>query len=241
MRSFKATCPICQKTKTFTASNDFWDARDNLKTDHCPYGRCWTRERAIAHVVKSFYPERTLGKLKIHESSPADRGISTWLKLICKHYLQSGYYPQAAPGALVGGLRNENLESQTFPGGVFDLVIHLDVMEHLFNPFAALREIYRTLKPGGRTIFSAPTGWDTFASEQVAFRTETGIEIRGEPEYHINPQDEQGSLVTWRYGYDFPLLISRETNFDTEVRRFQSRQAAATGVMTEIYILTKPG
>jgi SAM-dependent methyltransferase len=241
MKSFKATCPICQRQKTFSATDDFWAGRDGLRSATCPYGICWTRERAIAHVITSFYPPKTLRKLNIHESSPTARGLSTWLKQTCKHYLPSGYYPQAAAGALIGGLRNENLESQSFAGGVFDLVIHLDVMEHLFNPFAALREIYRTLKPGGRTIFTAPTGWATFYSEQVAFRTEAGIEITGEPEYHINPQDEQGSLVTWRYGYDFPLLISRETNFDTEVRRFQSRLAAATGVMTEIYILTKPG
>lgn len=240
MQSFRAVCPICETWQTFAAENDFWDARDNLRADRCPYGNCWTRERAMAHVIKSIYPVKTLKKLKIHESSPANQGLSAWLKRHCKHYLQTGYYPDAAPGTRIGALRNENLEAQSFAAASFDLVIHLDVMEHLFAPFAALREIYRTLKPGGRTIFAVPTGWLTFYSEQVAFLTETGIEISGEPEYHINPQDEKGSLVTWRYGYDLPLLISRETDFDTELRRFQSRQAAAAGVMTEIYILTKP-
>ncbi len=241
MQSFKAVCPICNQKKVYSAPDDFWHARDGLRAESCPYGVCWTRERALAHVIKSLYPENILRKLKIHESSPAPRGISSWLKAHCKNDLPSGYYPAEKPGTIIDGLRNENLESQSFAGGIFDLVVHLDVMEHLFEPFAALREIYRTLKPGGRTIFSVPTGWVTFYSEQVAFQTEDGVQITGEPEYHGNPQDEHGALVTWRYGYDLPLLISRKTDFDTEVRRFQSRQAAATGAMTEIYVLTKPG
>jgi SAM-dependent methyltransferase len=239
IKSFKAVCPICRETKSFAAQDDFWHGRDGLLTETCPYDGCWTRERALAFVIKSIYPENQLRGLKIHESSPAQRGLSRWFKAHCKHYLQTGFFPDAPTGAIIEGLRNENLERQSFADGIFDLVIHLDVMEHLFEPFLALREIHRTLKPGGRTIFAAPTSWNTFYSEQVAFHTETGIEIIGEPEYHGNPQDEAGALVTWRYGYDFPVLISRETEFDTEVRRFQSREAAAIGAMNEVYVLTK--
>jgi hypothetical protein len=113
-------------------------------------------------------------------------------------------------------------------------------MEHLFRPFQALREIYRTLVPGGKCCFSAPTYHDLFNSVQVAFQQpDSSTRIVGTPEYHHNPQKPEGSLVTWKYGYDFPLLISRETNFDVEVRRFQSKSAAAMGLMNEIYILTK--
>jgi len=141
---------------------------------------------------------------------------------------------------MVGHIRNENLEAQTFEDRRFDLVIHLDVMEHLFEPFKALTEIFRTLDFGGVCIFTAPTYPERTESQQVAFRSPDGVRTIGEPEYHGNPQDTAGSLVTWRYGYDLPLLIQRRTGFDVEVRRIQSKDIAVLGPMTEVYILRKP-
>ncbi len=123
-----------------------------------------------------------------------------------------------------------------------DVWLHLDVLEHLFNPFQAMREIYRTLVPGGVCLFTAPTYPDRARSEQVAFLEPDGsTRIVGQAEYHGNPQHpEQGSLVTWRYGYDLPLLLQRETRFDVEVRRWQSKAIAVMGPMTEVYICRKP-
>ncbi|MGH8487345.1 MAG: class I SAM-dependent methyltransferase [Gammaproteobacteria bacterium] len=48
--------------------------------------------------------------------------------------------------------RCENLEEQTFHDEFFDLVITQDVFEHVFHPDLAIREIARTLRPGGRVI-----------------------------------------------------------------------------------------
>lgn len=179
--------------------------------------------------------------LAIHEAAPTPRGLSQWLNKHAVNYVKSGYFPDRPWGETINGLRNENLEEQTFPDASFDLVIHLDVLEHLFDPFRALNEIHRTLKPGGACLFSAPTEHNRFHSEQVARITETGdIKTVGEPEYHGNPQRQsEGALVTWRYGYDLPLLISRTTPFDVEVRRWHSKSKAIMGYMTEIYILHK--
>ena len=38
----------------------------------------------------------------------------------------------------------------------FDLVICTEVLEHVANPFQAVAEIFRVLKPGGQAFFSAP-------------------------------------------------------------------------------------
>jgi SAM-dependent methyltransferase len=158
----------------------------------------------------------------------------------CPRYICTGYFPDQTFGSFVGKLRNEDLENQTFSDEIFDLVVHLDVLEHVFDPFSALREMCRTLVAGGRCIFSVPTYNEQAVSSQVAFKSSNqSLHTIGEIEYHANPQSALGSLVTWRYGYDLPLLISRATEFDVEVRRFQSKQAAATGFMTEVYILTK--
>ncbi|CAI9403270.1 class I SAM-dependent methyltransferase [Nocardioides sp. T2.26MG-1] len=178
--------------------------------------------------------------MDIHEVAPTGRGFTLWLRQEVRGYVGSGYFPDVPFGRMVGTLRNEDIESQTFASGVFDLVLHLDVMEHIYRPFDALREVWRTLRPGGYCIFTAPTYAGRLRSEQVAFRESDGVRVVGEPEYHGNPQHpDQGALVTWRYGYDLPLLISRETEFDVEVRRWQSRRLAIMGPMTEVYILHK--
>jgi ubiquinone/menaquinone biosynthesis C-methylase UbiE len=113
-------------------------------------------------------------------------------------------------------------------------------MEHLYNPFLALNEVYRTLKPGGVCVFTTPTDLTRFKSVQVSFSESGVVTTIGEPEYHGNPQHpEDGALVTWRYGYDLPYLIQKETGFNCEVRRFYDRSIAVMGYMTEVYILYK--
>ncbi|WP_424363291.1 class I SAM-dependent methyltransferase [Methylocystis parvus] len=236
-----ARCPICDRQRKFISPDDYWSSRANLRSPECEYSICIPRHRALADVLFSLIPRDQISKKSIHESSPAPMGLSLWLQRNCPGYVMSGFFPGRAFGQEVEGLRNEDLERQTFGDGTFDVVIHLDVLEHVFQPFAALQEIERTLKPGGVCLFTAPTYPDRHRSEQVAFQEANGLRIVGEPEYHGNPQNEEGALVTWRYGYDLPRLISQHTNFDIEVRRWHSRARAIMGPMTEVYILKKPG
>ncbi len=240
---FNSRCPICDCNKRFVAADDFYSCRDGLRSSECPLGNCVTRERAMAQVLFSLYSRETVASLIIHEAAPTARGLTLWLRKNCLGYSATGYFPQVPFGTMQGKLRNEDLENQTYSDEYFDLVIHLDVMEHLFNPFQALREIYRTLKPGGRCLFTAPTYPDRLKSRQVAWLREDGsLHTEGKPEYHGNPQrPEAGALVTWRYGYDLPVLIARETSFDVQVRRSQMESVAIMGYMTEVYILSKRG
>ena len=66
------------------------------------------------------------------------------------------------------GFRNENLEALSFPDAGFDLTVTLDVMEHVNQPDAVLREVARTLKPGGAYLFTVPTYKSRVASERRA-------------------------------------------------------------------------
>lgn len=241
MLKTQSNCPICLQAREFEAADDFWACRDGLHSAQCPLGNCVVRERAVAEALFSLYHRSVIINLSIHEAAPTPRGISLWLLRNVKRFIKTGYFPGQPPGSTINGLRNEDLEKQTFQDESFDIVLHLDVLEHLFDPFRALNEIYRTLKPGGRCLFTAPTEYNRLKSEQVAWIEEDGkIIIVGKPEYHGNPQKhEEGSLVTWRYGYDLPALIGRHTDFDVEVRRWQNKTLAIMGYMNEVYILTK--
>lgn len=236
-----AKCPICNLTNEFSSEDDYWHCRDGLSTQSCSLNGCVTRERAMAKVLFDLYPRVNLAGLVVYECSPCMRGLSLWLSKNCNSYNPTGYFPKNEMGQIVNGIKNENLENLTLSSESVDIWLHLDVLEHLYNPFVAISEIYRTLKKDGICLFSAPTYSDRSNSEQVAHINEDGsLRIRGTPEYHGNPQrPEDGALVTWRYGYDLPLLIQRETKFNIEVRRWQDSGSAIMGPMTEIYILRK--
>lgn len=239
--SFIARCPICAERKRFECADDFWSCRDGMTSPECALWGCVTRERALATTLFSLVDRQVVQRWDIHEPAPVMRGLALWMQQNCPGYVRSGYFPAEPFGTVVAGIRNEDLEHQTFADASFDLVLHLDVMEHLFDPFQALRETYRTLRPGGLCLFTAPTERSRFESVQVAFLEDGVLRVVGEPEYHGNPQrPEDGAILTWRYGYDFPWLIQQRTGFDVEVRRFQSRGVAAMGYMNEVYVLRRP-
>ncbi|MBW2288733.1 MAG: methyltransferase domain-containing protein [Deltaproteobacteria bacterium] len=49
-----------------------------------------------------------------------------------------------------------NTEPLPFPDAHFDGVVHLAVLEHVFDPYAVIREVHRVLKPGGEFVIAVP-------------------------------------------------------------------------------------
>ena len=49
-----------------------------------------------------------------------------------------------------------NLEAAKYPDNYFDVVVFLNVLEHLLNPYSALSEAYRILRPGGGILLRFP-------------------------------------------------------------------------------------
>lgn len=224
-------CPICEAPARFVAHEAWF--RDALRCTGCG---SIPRERALALVLARRFPGWRA--LAIHESSPADRGISAKLARECAGYLGTQFFPGAAPGAMVRGFRNENLEALSFPDASFDLTITLDVMEHVNQPDTVLREVRRTLKPGGAYLFTVPTYKERVSSERRAhYREDGSVEHMAEPEYHGNPVSDAGALVTFHYGYDFAQLIHAWAGFESvEVTRFHDHRHGVIGEFTEVYL-----
>ncbi|WP_292210555.1 methyltransferase domain-containing protein [Mesorhizobium sp.] len=178
--------------------------------------------------------------LAIHESSPTLRGISPKLRRECAGYVESQYFPKERLGSNIKGVRNENLEAQTFSDAAFDLVVTLDVMEHVNMPDRVTKEVFRTLKPGGAYLFTVPTYKGKSDSERRAlYRLDGTIQYTSEPEYHGNPVSDAGSLVTFHYGYDLPELIHQWSGMDVEVYRFHDHRHGIIGEFTEVYLAHK--
>jgi SAM-dependent methyltransferase len=220
MRLFKKTifshrgiCPICEKPVTFSAKESWF--RDHL---FCSFCGSIPRERALMKVISNYFPNWR--DLNIHESSPGGRGASIKLHNECKAYSASQFYPDITPGHAhpSSGYRCEDLEKLTFSDNSFDLFISQDVMEHIFDPEAAFKEIARVLKPGGAHIFTVPLINKTRNSEVWAYRDASGEVIyHHEPEWHGNPVDEKGALVTMHWGYDIAGFITEKAKTPTVI------------------------
>jgi SAM-dependent methyltransferase len=189
-------------------------------------------------TIKSELPN--WAALRLHESSPMERGASLRLRRECVGYVASQFFAGVEPGTQHQGFRCEDLERQTFADGAFDLVVTQDVMEHVFHPELAHQEIWRTLSPGGMHIHTVPIYKDKIKSERRAELLADGsFHHLAAPEYHGNPVDAEGSLVTFHYGYDYADLVAEWAPFDVEIRRYNDRTRGIVAEFTEVVICRK--
>jgi SAM-dependent methyltransferase len=194
----KGFCPICSAPARFRSDSPW--LRDFFQCATCG---SIPRERALMTVIEMMYPQWR--SLAIHESSPVERGASLRLKRQCPGYTASFYDPAVPLGTNHPrhDYRCENLENLTFPEASLDLVLTQDVFEHIFHPDRAIMEIERVLRPGGAYLMTVPIVMKSGASQRRARIDSNGnITHLKDPEYHSNPIDERGTLVTIDWGYD---------------------------------------
>ncbi len=231
--STEGYCPVCEKAAVFSARFDWY--RDHLQCESCG---SIPRERAAALLLNRHRPNWR--ELRIHESSPEPRGLSIKLRRECSRYVASNFLPTHKLGEQIDDFRNENLEAQTFADDSFDIVLALDVLEHVNRPDDALAEIARTLKPGGIAILTTPTYKDRVTSERRAlYQADGSVRHFAEPEFHGNPVSAEGSLVTFHFGYDLARAIYEWSGLDVEVSRFSDHHHGVIGEFTEVYVATR--
>ena len=158
------------------------------------------------YLIEQFYSNWR--SLDIFEMAPGNRGASVKLQE-APGYVASQCDPSLAPGERSPhGWINQNAEALTYEDETFDLVVTQDVFEHIFDIDAAFREIARVLRPGGAHIFTTPLVSKTQPTQARASREADGtIEHLAPPEYHGNPVNPDGALVTWHLGFDLAAKI----------------------------------
>lgn len=227
-------CPICGKAASFRSENSWL-------RDHFVCLTCWSipRERALMAVIDARYPNWR--ELVVHESSPAIRGASSRLREGCVRYTPTQFYPDVSLGSTERDYRCENLESLTFPDESIDLHVSQDVLEHVFDPTAAFREIARTLKPGGAHIFTVPLVYRSGPSRCRARRRPDGtVEHLEPPEFHGNPIDDQGSLVVTDWGFDIVKAIHDSSGLFTYVFHIDDLSRGIRAEYIEVLMTVKP-
>lgn len=160
----------------------------------------------------------------------------------CPGYVASHFYPDLPAGAQRDGFVCQDLEHQSFEDASFDLVITQDVLEHVFDPRAALREIARTLKPGGAHVFTVP--WYYWQPTVVrARRLPSGeVEYLLPADYHGNPiKLNARSLVVTEWGHDLLEVIDQCSGVETKVFRLDDAERGITGAFVDVFVSCKAG
>jgi SAM-dependent methyltransferase len=114
-------------------------------------------------------------------------------------YLRDG----TAPGQVnAAGVRHEDVTALTLETGAFACIGSFDVLEHVPDHMAGLREFARCLRPGGTLLMTVP-----FALESHPHVTRAELQPDGTirhilpPEYHGDPLDESGVLCFRHFGW----------------------------------------
>ncbi len=220
-------CPICKAPTQFVARNPWF--RDHYLCQVCG---SIPRQRALVQVLDDQYPHWR--DLDIHESSPAGPSSSLFAR-DCSKYVATHFYPGVRPGTMHEGYRCEDLEALTFADESFDLVITQDVFEHVFDYRRGFREVMRTLRPGGAHIFTTPKYKGLRASQDRAIRQNGDIVHLAPPEYHGNPIDPGGSLVTVYYGDDICEIIWAETRCPTTIYVIKEEKTGTIAEFMEVF------
>lgn len=226
-------CVICESDTVFVEM-DSW-LRDHYLCERC---KSIPRNRALVNALNVFCPGWK--SLELHESSPSGP-LSAYLKANAENYTASYYYADVPRGEYKDGTRSEDLSRLTFENDSFDLFITSDVFEHVIEPEAAFSEIARVLRPGGMHVFTMPFYPHLEKSVQRAKLVGDEIVMLEEPVYHGNPLSADGSLVTYDWGRDFPLVVYEASSLATAVLLVKDRKLGLDGEFLEVFISTKAG
>lgn len=110
-------------------------------------------------------------------------------------------------------IRHEDLTNLSFGSDEFDLVIALDIFEHIPNYPRSFAEIYRVLRPGGWLVFTVPFFHNLETTRiRASVNSDGSITHHLPPEIHGNPISDEGSLCFQNFGWDI-LDDLREMGF----------------------------
>jgi len=232
-RPRETVCPICGGRDSFRVDGPW--LRDQLWCTTCPGGSI-PRERAVALVLAARCPRWR--RRRVVECSPSPRGVSAMLARGARRYTAINLFADAAPGAVVGGVRNEDLQRLTLADASIDVFVALDVLEHVPDPTAAVREISRVLAADGIAVLTFPIrGGDGAVRPRARVLDDGTVEHLAEPEWHGDPFSESGALVFSDFGDDVHGWLHEHSGRDVEVVRFADPTHGVLGALTEVCVL----
>lgn len=209
-------CALCEAPRKFRcpelATGHAPSFREGLLCEEC---RCNSRQRAAAALL---FAGGTRGPTYVTEqASPVYLALrrrvprlvgsefASWRRRL---QLSAWLWRRGVPA----WVRHADVTALRFATARFDAVFSLDVLEHVPDYHAALREFARVLRPGGTCVLSVPFYADRENTGTLArIDAEGRIEHLQPPEYHGDPLGG-GVLCFHHFGWDL-LAAMREAGF----------------------------
>jgi SAM-dependent methyltransferase len=206
-----AYCHVCGQNSTFKSYEpiDFPCKRNSFLCGSCGSSG---RTRHVAQTILDRFPTLPASKSLV-EFARSFHGV-IWLtcstgavaERLKGRCIATDFIENVPSGAVVKGVRCEDIQASSFESGSVDLVVTEDVLEHVPFPEAAFAEIRRVLKPGGFHIGTIPVNWGREKSIARAVIENGKLRHILEPEYHGDPKRPGGILAFTDYGQD---IVSR--------------------------------
>jgi SAM-dependent methyltransferase len=204
---YPGQCGICRKDVEFSCDWHFvmTDAQGRKKPHWrerlvCPCGLN-ARLRGALHFMldrASLVPSSRV--YLTEQTTPFYSLVSGYcLDVVGSEYLSDG----TQNGKLnARGLRHEDITNLTFAAETFDVVGSFEVLEHVPDYRAGLREMRRILKPNGHLVATFPFRLDLQETlVRAKIRDDGSIEHLLAPEFHGDPVSEQGILCYYHFGW----------------------------------------
>ena len=199
-------CVPCQAWRTFftpassAVAHQFGlpDWREGLI---CPECLLNSRMRAAAHILLAWLaPSSNSSVYMTEQNTPLYR----WVKARYPHAVGSEFLRDGTTRGTTNaaGFRHEDVTALSFPDASFRSVVSLEVLEHVPDFKAALRECARVLMRGGKLLLTAPFTRGPKHVIRARMRPDHTIEHLLEPEYHGDPIDPAGCLCFYHFGWE---------------------------------------
>jgi SAM-dependent methyltransferase len=207
---WEGRCVLCERDVRFEVARAADPADTNLRESlACPHCRTNARMRAGLALLRDHVPDRDAAVYITEQASPN----FVWLQRRYANAIGSEY---ASDPDLIGHLRQylhdlggegeircEDVTRLTFADGELDAIATFDVLEHVPDYHAALREFARTLNPGGALVLTAPfLPLSRDSVERARIGADGAIEHLLPPEYHGDPLAGEGILCFHYFGWD---------------------------------------
>jgi SAM-dependent methyltransferase len=167
----------------------------------CPMCFLNSRMRAAAHLLCEWLTPAQASRVYLTEQvTPLYRFVKArYPGCIGSEFLCDGT-PRGATNH--SGIRHEDLTALSFGDASIDCVVSLEVLEHVPDFRAALRECARVLKPGGKLLLTAPFTRREKHLLRARLRPDQTIEHLEPPEYHGDPVNPSGCLCFHHFGWE---------------------------------------
>ncbi|MDR7036507.1 MULTISPECIES: class I SAM-dependent methyltransferase [Methylobacterium] len=188
------------------------------------------RMRSVLALIDEKFGHRPRHDVRIF-ATEAVTAFALRLRGLFPRFLGSEYALNEEARRALFPIQHEDLTALSLPSESFDLVTTNEVLEHIPDLDAGLREIARVLKPGGWHVGTHPFRFMSEEGDLRARIVDGAIVHIKEPERHGNPVDPGGgSLVFETPGWDI-LQRARSAGFSDAHMRFVA--SVTHGFLTE--------